>query len=171
MLTAVWIKETAVDKNTIFNAYNQTKRRLQEAGIEDFGFEARQIIRHITGFDNKKIMLNYNTPLTDIQQKRLEEIVLTRIARYPLQYILGIWSFYGLEFKVGEGVLIPRADTETAVETAIGLLKDKKEPKVLDLCAGSGAIGISIVVNIPDSRVTMLEKYDKAICACRRWCD
>lgn len=152
-----------MDSITIFNAYNQTKKRLQAAGIEDFGFEAREIIRHITGFDNKKIMLNYNTSLTDIQQKRLDEIVSARITRYPLQYILGAWSFYGLSFKVGKGVLIPRADTEIAVDTALELIKEKQKPKVLDLCAGSGAIGISIAVNRPEAKVTMLEKYDGAL--------
>ncbi|MBR6902553.1 MAG: peptide chain release factor N(5)-glutamine methyltransferase [Clostridia bacterium] len=152
-----------MDNNTIFNAYNRTKKQLEAAGIEDFGFESREIIRHITGFDNKKIMLNYNTRLTDIQQKRLDEIVSARVARYPLQYILGTWSFYGLSFKVGKGVLIPRADTEIAVDMALELIKDKKEPKVLDLCAGSGAIGISIAINRPEAKVTMLEKYDGAL--------
>lgn len=152
-----------MDSITIFNAYNQTKKRLEAAGIADFGFEAREIIRHITGFDNKKIMLNYNTSLTDIQQKRLDEIVSARATGYPLQYILGSWSFYGLSFKVGKGVLIPREDTEIAVDTALELIKGKKEPKVLDLCAGSGAIGISIAVNRPEAKVTMLEKYDSAL--------
>ncbi|MBO4734205.1 MAG: peptide chain release factor N(5)-glutamine methyltransferase [Clostridia bacterium] len=148
--------------NTIFAAYNLTKSRLSAAGIEDFGFEARVIMRHITGFDNKKIMLNYNTPLTPGESRRLDDIVNRRIARYPLQYILGEWSFYGLDFKVGEGVLIPRADSETAVETALELIKDIKAPKVLDLCAGSGAIGISVAANRPDSSVLLLEKSEEA---------
>lgn len=148
--------------NTIFAAYNLTKSRLSAAGIEDFGFEARVIMRHITGFDNKKIMLNYNTPLTPCQTRRLEDIVNRRIARYPLQYVLGEWSFYGLDFKVGEGVLIPRADSETAVETALELIKDIKAPKVLDLCAGSGAIGIAVAANRPDCTVLLLEKSEAA---------
>lgn len=147
----------------IFSAYNDTKRRLSAAGIEDFGFEARVIMRHITGFDNKQIMLNYNTSLTPYQLRKLEEIINRRAARYPLQYILGEWSFYGLDFKVGDGVLIPRADSEAAVDTALGLIEDKENPAVLDLCAGSGAIGISIAANRADSVVTLLEKYDEAL--------
>lgn len=149
--------------NTVFAVYNEIKRRLEAAGIEDFGFEARVIMRHITGFDNKQIMLNYNTSLTPYQLRKLEEIINRRAARYPLQYILGEWSFYGLDFKVGDGVLIPRADSETAVDTALGLIKDKKNPAVLDLCAGSGAIGISIAANRADSVVTLIEKYDEAV--------
>ena len=148
--------------NTVFSVYNETKKRLSAAGIEDFGFEARVIMRHITGFDNKQIMLNYNTPLNPYQLRQLEDILNRRAARYPLQYILGEWSFYGLEFKVGEGVLIPRADSETAVDTALELIKDVKSPKVLDLCAGSGAIGIAIAANREDAFVTLLEKYGEA---------
>ncbi|MBR5923642.1 MAG: peptide chain release factor N(5)-glutamine methyltransferase, partial [Clostridia bacterium] len=123
-------------KTTIFKAYNETKERLAGAGIEDFGFEARVIMRHVTGFDNKKIMLNYNAELTALQTDRLNDIVTRRSARYPLQYILGEWSFYGRTFKVGDGVLIPRADTETAVEAALDLIKDKPSPDIADLCAG-----------------------------------
>ena len=148
--------------NTVFSVYNETKRRLSAAGIEDFGFEARVIMRHITGFDNKQIMLNYNTPLTPYQIRKNNDIVNRRIARYPLQYILGEWSFYGLDFKVGEGVLIPRADSETVVDTALELIKGVNAPKVSDLCAGSGAIGIAIAANRDDSFVTLIEKYDKA---------
>ncbi|MBO7519826.1 MAG: peptide chain release factor N(5)-glutamine methyltransferase, partial [Clostridia bacterium] len=105
--------------NTVFFVYNRTKERLKAAGIEDYGFEARVIMRHVTGFDNKKIMLNYNAALTPYQLRTIDDIINRRTARYPLQYILGEWSFYGLTLKVGEGVLIPRADSETAVDTAL----------------------------------------------------
>ena len=148
---------------TIFNAYNDTKRELMSSGVEDFGFEARVIIRHITGFDNKKILLNYNNVLTDYQTEMLNKIIARRKERYPLQYILGEWEFYGLKFKVGEGVLIPRPDTEILVDTALQLIKDIETPKVLDLCAGSGAIGIAVSGNRPDSEVYLLEKSQTAI--------
>lgn len=148
--------------NTLFAVYNETKNRLRDCGIEDYGFEARVILRHITGLDNKQIMLSYNEALTPYQIRRLEDIINRRKARYPLQYILGEWDFYGLCFKVGEGVLIPRADSETAVDIALGMIKDIKNPKVLDLCAGSGAIGLSIAANRSDSTVTLLEKYPEA---------
>ena len=163
MLTALLTKgRTALTSKTIFGAYNETKARLSAAGIEDFGFEARVIIRHITGFDNKKILLNYNTELNSFQCERLDEITARRQARYPLQYILGEWDFYGHTFKVGEGVLVPRADTETVVDTALELIKNIKNPRVLDLCAGSGAIGVSIAAERSDSRVFLVEKYEAA---------
>lgn len=148
--------------NTVFSAYNLTKEKLKNAQIEDFGFEARVILRYVTGLDNKEIMMNYNTPLSEFAQRRLDDIVLRRTARYPLQYILGEWSFYGLNYKVGEGVLIPRADSESVVDTALKLIKSVKNPRVLDLCAGSGALGISIAANRRDSKVLLLEKYEAA---------
>lgn len=153
---------TALTDNTLFNVYNATKERLKEAGAEDYGFEARVIMRHVTGFDSKKILMNYNMPLEDGALDSIGEIVKRRAARYPLQYILGEWEFYGLKFAVGEGVLIPRSDTETAVDTALDLVKDVKNPKVLDLCAGSGAIGIAIAANRADGSVLLLEKDEAA---------
>lgn len=81
---------------------------------------------------------------------------------YPLQYILGEWDFYGLTFKVGEGVLIPRADTEISVETALELLKDTNCPVIADFCAGSGAISLAIAANLSDCRVYAVELFDEA---------
>lgn len=161
MLTAVLIRKIPpMVSNSIFNVYNKTKERLNSFGIEDYGFEARIIIRHITGFDNKKILMNYNYALSKRQQSELEDILKKRQARYPLQYILGEWSFYGRTFKVRDGVLIPRQDTEVVVETALELIKDTENPVVADLCTGSGAIGITIALERPDSKVALVEKYD-----------
>lgn len=148
--------------NTVLGVYNEIKSRLAASGVEDYGFEARVIMRFATGYDNKKIMINYNSPLSPAQMLKINDIVARRQARYPLQYILGEWEFYGLRFKVGDGVLVPRADTEVAVDTALELIKNINAPRVLDLCAGSGAIGVSIAVNRADSEVTLLEKYEAA---------
>ena len=150
-------------QQTIFEAYNTCKKKLRSAGIEDYGFEARQIIRYITGYDNNKILSCYNQRLTQYQQRRLNEIIAQRIGRFPLQYILGEWDFYGRTFCVGTGVLIPRADTETLVETVLQILKEKPDAQVLDLCSGSGCIGISIALENETSKVTLVEKYDLAI--------
>lgn len=148
---------------TIFEAYNSTKIKLQKAGIEDYVFEAKQIIMHITGLNALQIMNNYNRPLTEFQQNNLTAILHQREVRYPLQYILGTWEFYGRPFWVGPGVLIPRADTECVVEEAMEQLKTAESPCILDLCAGSGAIGITLAKELPESRVTMVEKHPEAL--------
>lgn len=148
---------------TIFEAYNDCKVTLQKAGIEDSVFEAKQIIKHITGYNNRDILMNYAQRLTDFQQNNLKAIEKQRVIRYPLQYIFGTWQFYGLEFKVGPGVLIPRADTEALVETALTSLEGKTFPAVLDLCAGSGCVGIALAKKRTDAAVTLVEKYETAV--------
>ena len=147
----------------IFEAYNSTKKALESAGIEDYVFEAKQIIKHITGFSSSEILLNYTNQLTEFQSNNLTAILKQRELRYPLQYIFGEWSFYGRDFYVGPGVLVPRADTETVIEVCTDYLKDKKEPKILDLCAGSGCIGITLAKEKEDVACLMVEKYPEAM--------
>lgn len=148
---------------TIFEAYNYAKKQLEGAGIEDYGFEARQIIRRITGLENAQILVKYAERLTPFQENNLIAILHQRQARYPLQYIFCGWDFFGRSFEVGPGVLIPRADTEIAVEKALELIKDKPAPEILDLCAGSGCIGLTLAAERPDSTVTLVEKYPEAM--------
>ena len=148
-------------KLTIFTAYNNAKKELKEAGIDAFGFEARQIIRHITGYDNSAIMAKYAEQLTPFQQTMYNDVLRRRKERYPLQYILGEWSFYGMDFYVGEGVLVPRADTETLVDYGLEFLKGKGNAEVLDLCSGSGCIAVAVAKNC-EAKVDAVEKYDTA---------
>ncbi len=147
---------------TIFTAYNDAKKALKSAGIESANFEAKQIIKYVTGYSNSEILSLYNSKLTPLQQTAYNSILNRRLSRYPLQYILGEWSFYGLDFSVGEGVLIPRADTETLVERSLDFLKEKQNPAVLDLCSGSGCVAVAIAKN-KQCTVDALEKYDEAI--------
>lgn len=146
----------------IFEAYNKTKKELEAAGIEDYVFEAKQIIKHITGFSNSEILMNYTNRLTEFQSNNLTAIIKQRAIRYPLQYIFGEWAFYGREFFVGPGVLVPRADTETLVEVCLKYLKNSESPAVLDLCAGSGCIGITLALEKADASVTLVEKFPEA---------
>ena len=100
--------------------------------------------------------------------QQLAELCRRRASRYPLQYLLGSWPFYGLELAVGEGVLIPRQDTETVVEAALTLLKNTPAPRVLDLCAGTGAIGLALGANLPGAKVTLVELSPDALGYCRK---
>ncbi len=146
----------------IFEAYNKTKKELEAAGIEDYVFEAKQIIKHITGFSNSEILMNYTNRLTEFQSNNLTAIIKQRAIRYPLQYIFGEWAFYGREFYVGPGVLVPRADTETLIDVCLKYLKNTESPAVLDLCAGSGCIGITLALEKAGAAVTLVEKFSEA---------
>ena len=147
---------------TIFNAYNDIKKQLKNAGIEDNIFEAKQIIKHITGYSNEQILSGYQNKLSGFQEINLQVIMKQRLNRYPLQYILGKWDFYGRPYKVGPGVLIPRPDTETVIEVCLDIIDKEKPSDVLDLCAGTGCIGITIACERKNSNVTLVEKYEEA---------
>ena len=147
---------------TIFNAYNDIKKQLKNAGIDDNIFEAKQIIKHITGYSNEQILSGYQNELSGFQEINLQVIMKQRLNRYPLQYILGKWDFYGRPYKVGPGVLIPRPDTETVIEICLDIIDKEKPSDVLDLCAGTGCIGITIACERKNSNVTLVEKYEEA---------
>ncbi len=148
---------------TIFEAYNDCKRQLQAAGIEEYVFESKQIIRYITGYTNAQILTKYTQSLSNFQRDNLTAIIKQRLIRYPLQYIIGKWNFFGREFFVGPGVLIPRSDTETLIDVCLESIKKTENPRVLDLCAGTGCIGITIKGERNDARVTLVEKFDEAL--------
>ncbi len=82
---------------------------------------------------------------------------------YPLQYLLGEWEFYGLTVKVGEGVLIPRPDTETIVDTALEIAAEIENPIIADLCSGSGAIALAMAANLPASTLYAVELSPEAL--------
>ena len=95
-----------------------------------------------------------------------EEIIISltneRMRGIPLQYVIGEWDFMGLTFIVGGGVLIPRPETEILCEYIINNIKGKSKPIVIDLCSGSGCIGLSIANFVSDCYVYLIEKSDKA---------
>ena len=125
----------------------------------DFSFESDMIITHVTNLPKSKWLLK-----DDISEKFSTEclnLAKRRKNGEPLQYLLGTWEFYGIPIKVGKGVLIPRPETETVVETVLGLAK--KTYKILDLCAGSGCISAAIAKNLPDCDISALELSDQAI--------
>lgn len=146
---------------TIFSAYNDTKNKLRQAGIEPYVFEAKQIIRFVTKYSNAQIMEKYMEELDPLKEQFLKSVVLGRVKRIPLQYLLGEWSFFGYDFFVGKGVLCPRPDTETLVEVALELIGNAPA-KIADLCAGSGCVGISVAKERPITLITAVEKYDAA---------
>ena len=120
---------------------------LEESGNASAAFETEQIMRWATGFDRLT-----ESPDSEIPAEKAETAMNAakrRVKGEPLQYILGEWDFYGSTFKVGDGVLIPRPETELLTERAIIDLKELtrgggKSGTVIDLCSGSGCIPITI---------------------------
>lgn len=136
------------------------KQILQQAGIEDAAFEAMQL-HEKQGLSREQLLLE-DSELSHHQQQAIQFDLKKRCAGYPLQYLLGEWEFYSLPFQVGEGVLIPRQDTEILVDCALKLLQNCPSPTAADLCSGSGCIAISIAKHRPDCRMLAVELSEKA---------
>lgn len=111
---------------------------------------------------NKQSLITNNILLTDEQIQTINNAIIRRKNREPLQYIIGNWDFYDMTFFVGEGVLIPRPETEMLVDFALEKAKNIKSPIIFDLCAGTGCIGLTIAKHLKDAKVFLFEKEDKA---------
>ena len=135
--------------------------RLTEAGCEDAGFDARCLLEDLGGLPRGRAA--DDTPLTAQQISVLDTALTQRAEGRPLQYVLGQWEFLTLTLKVGEGVLIPRPDTELLCEVAADHLRGKTAPRVLDLCAGSGCVGLGVASLHSDAVVTEVELSDQAL--------
>lgn len=120
------------------------RRRLSLGGIENAAFEAACIAEYITGFDRARQTVHYADELSAEQAEQFNSITEKRLTRYPLQYLLKSWSFMGINLCVGEGVLIPRDDTEVCTRLCLDYLGDKPCAKAADLCSGSGAIALAL---------------------------
>lgn len=141
--------------------YLKLRGILSEAGIEAPELEARLLIEGATGMNRASQIANSNSEISGEIQEKLISMAIKRAGHLPLQYILGKWSFMGFEFKVGEGVLIPRDDTEVLVGLCLDYLKASDGKTALDLCAGSGAVSVALD-KLANADVTAVELSDKA---------
>lgn len=146
-------------------AYRAGKKLLEESGCDSPAFDAQCLFEKVFGLDRQRRIMRSAETADAGKTVRFFSLARERAAGRPLQYILGEWPFLGLTLEVGEGVLIPREETELLVRTAAGLLKERKAPKIVDLCSGSGAVALGLVSLLPGACVTAVEKYEGAL----RW--
>ncbi len=148
---------------TLMQVYLQGKRLLTKAEVDSPAFDAMCIFKFCFGIDRQGLILHGNDVADGKKSARFFELIHQRATRQPLQYILGSWEFMGVEFKVGEGVLIPRDDTEVLVSEVLTLIEDVKNPKILDLCAGPGTIAITLANHRVDASVFAVELSEVAL--------
>ena len=141
------------------DSYLACKSALEKGGIENAAFEAQCMLEHLTGFGRASLLAHGGDAFD--RQDELDEMIKRRLKNEPLQYILGSWSFCGIELLVGEGVLIPRDDTEVVLNLCLDFLKNKNIAKCVDLCSGSGAIALALE-RYAKADVTAVELSDKA---------
>ena len=155
-------------------------RQLEECGIADAAIDSKLLYCHLMNVTTTQLILDYQKILPDGLCDEYFKLLDIRGSGVPLQHITGIQEFMGLEFAVNEHVLIPRQDTETLVEDALDVInqnvlrgealsiKPKKDYDVLDLCCGSGAIGVSLAALCPKVKVTCSDLSKDAISVARQ---
>ena len=170
---------------TIRDILTNIRERLQKAGIEDFEYESWVLLEWKLHIDRAEFYMNPNGEVKQELLEDLEEVLLKREQRVPLQYLMGECEFMGFDFSVDERVLIPRQDTECLVELAVEDIrnvktqnrcefnnaadqKNEQKVKVLDLCTGSGCIGISVKKLCQNTKVTLADISEGALAVAKK---
>lgn len=154
--------------STYSNLYLDARRALRQAGVEQDQLEARELLAFAAGKTREELLRDMPLYTSDPVINRFREIMKRRLAGEPVAYIIGEWEFYGLTLSISKDVLIPRADTETLVERALETVRGRTdEVRVLDLCAGSGCIGLAVASRLPNATVVLGELSEGALRVCR----
>ena len=147
---------------TVRQLYLAARKQLSQAGVDSPGVDAGLLAEKYFGLDRTGLALHGEEAPSPQQEAAFLLAVKERRERRPLQYILGEWEFLGLSLSVG-GVLCPREDTAVLVETLAQGLEGTPAPRGLDLCAGTGAVGLGLVSLVPGLSVQCVELSEKAL--------
>ena len=148
---------------TIYEALSFGLSKLTEAKIESALIDAQLLLCHILKCDKGYLTVHKNDKISDSVFNKYAVLIEKRAQKMPVKYITGTCEFYSLEFTVDENVLIPRPDTEIIIDTVSEEINTDKNIKILDLCSGSGCIGITLATLYKNSQVTLAELSDGAI--------
>ena len=153
---------------TYNDLYLDIRRQLRASGIEASTLEARELVCFGTGKTKEELSRDGRLYASPELEKAVRNLVERHLAGEPVAYLIGEWEFYGLPLDISRDVLIPRPDTEVLAREAIDYLQTQGECRVLDLCAGSGCIGLAVASQTPGARVVLGEYSDAALKICRQ---
>lgn len=160
---------------TYNNLYLDVRRQLRAAGIPAAQLEAREIVCYAADKTREQFFRDMSLYASDPVEEQVLELTKRRLEGEPVAYIIGEWEFYGLPLDISRDVLIPRLDTEILAEQAILAARAAGEGcRVLDLCAGSGCVGLAVAANVPECRVVLADLSEGALRVCKqniRRCD
>lgn len=141
-----------------------TTQRFTEAGIAGARLEAQLLLAHVLGCSRVQLYTGFDKPLGEQELAAYRGLIKRRLGGESVSYLLGEQEFWGLPFHVNEHVLVPRPDTETLIEVVRGLRADPAAPcRVLDLCTGSGAIGVALAKELPGATVIATDVSVEAV--------
>jgi len=141
-----------MDPRSIQGVFQTARLRLEEAGFEHPQLEVEILLAHVLDLDTRQfLLLDRSVPLVPLAANRFEGLLVRRLAREPLQYIVGSAQFCEFDFRVGPGVLIPRPETEVLVETVSRYITTDlgKTGRLVDVGTGSGVIAVSLLARYP----------------------
>ena len=157
------------EKWTYHDLFRATRETLRQVDGENAEFTARQIVAAATDRTITQLVADFPLMVFRRDREKVNEVTRRHLEGEPLAYILGKWEFHGLTLTVTPDVLIPRDDTEALADLAIHqAMLLPQNPRILDLCAGSGCIGLAIAARVKDVRVTLGEISAEAIRVAKR---
>ncbi len=150
--------------------YLDTRRALlADNDAQTAGMMARQLLCHVSGKSQEYILAHRDLYAAEPVVQEVEALLARLLAGEPFAYVLGEWEFYGLTLQVSPDVLIPRDDTCAVASLAIkqGIFLDQ-DPRILDLCCGSGCIGLAVASRVKDARVTLADLSKPALAVAKK---
>lgn len=148
---------------TIYDALIYGKEKLEKSGVESFLADSKILLCYVLNCEKNYLIVHKNDELNKEQAEKYIELIEKRSKKFPVKYITGICEFYSLDFIVNKNVLIPRPETEFIVDRALAEMESLKSLKILDLCCGSGCIGITLCKKTKESQVTLVDISDEAL--------
>lgn len=153
----------AADVWTVRRVLEWTTQHLKKHGSETPRLDAEILLAHARNCPRIALYTQFDEPLSDPVRAKMRELVQRRAQSEPVAYLVGHREFFSLDFDVTRDVLIPRPDTETLVMAVLDAAKPLVEPKILDLCTGSGCVAIAIAKNCPAAIVTATDLSPTAL--------
>ena len=153
---------------TYNNLYMDVRQELRSSGIQAATLEARELVCYASGKTRQELLRDGGLYVPVEVEQQVRQLVRRHLAGEPVAYLIGEWEFYGLPLDISEHVLIPRPDTEVLAEESIRYLQTLPECRVLDLCAGSGCVGLAIAAQVRQARVVLGELSEGALRICRQ---
>ena len=153
---------------TYNNLYLDLRTELKRAGDEEATQSARELVGSAAGKTREEFVRDGSLYASPEVERAARRLVQRHLAGEPVAYLIGEWEFYGLPLDISPAVLIPRPDTEVLATKLIDAARSAGPCRILDLCAGSGCIGLAAAANLPNARVLLGELDDEALKVCRQ---
>lgn len=153
---------------TYNNLYLDLRAELKRAGDEEATQSARELVCSAAGKTREEFVRDGSLYASPEVERAARRLVQRHLAGEPVAYLIGEWEFYGLPLDISPAVLIPRPDTEVLATKLIDAARSAGPCRILDLCAGSGCIGLAAAANLPNARVLLGEYDEEALKICRQ---